>query len=31
MTKEHEAKAIRAGAPRFGWEPDKKLATLKTG
>jgi integrase len=30
MTKEHEANAIRAGAPRFGWEPDKKLATLKT-
>jgi integrase len=28
MSAGHEANAIRAGAPRFGWEPDKKLATL---
>jgi integrase len=29
MTKSYVADAIRAGAPRFGFKPDKKLATLQ--
>jgi integrase len=28
MSQDHVADAIRAGAPRFGFKPDKKIAEL---